>query len=123
MDDTAKPTSSDAQALQTPPDSDATTLSADAGLPVAQRNLGSIGPYRLVSKIGEGGMGSIWLAEQTSPVKRQVAIKVVKSGRCSKQALQRFDLERQTLAIMNHPAIAKVFDAGSTAEGQPFFVM
>jgi serine/threonine protein kinase len=62
-------------------------------------------------------------SQQTSPVKRQVAIKVIKSGRRSKSALQRFDLERQSLAIMNHPAIAKVFDAGSTSEGQPYFVM
>jgi non-specific serine/threonine protein kinase/serine/threonine-protein kinase len=68
-------------------------------------------------------MGAVWLAEQTSPVKREVAIKVIKSGRFSDSALQRFDLERQALAIMNHPAIAKVFDAGSTSEGQPYFVM
>lgn len=68
-------------------------------------------------------MGAVWLAEQTSPVKREVAIKVIKSGRFSDSALQRFDLERQALAIMNHPAIAKVFDADSTSEGQPYFVM
>ena len=68
-------------------------------------------------------MGTVWLAEQTSPVIRQVAIKVIKSGRFSESALQRFDLERQSLAIMNHPAIAKVFDAGSTSEGEPYFVM
>jgi eukaryotic-like serine/threonine-protein kinase len=68
-------------------------------------------------------MGAVWLAGQTAPVKRQVAIKVIKSGRFSEQAMQRFDLERQSLAIMNHPAIAKVFDAGSTPEGQPYFVM
>ena len=68
-------------------------------------------------------MGAVWLAEQTSPVTRRVAIKIVKSGRLSDHALQRFDLERQSLAIMNHPAIAKIFDAGSTADGQPYFVM
>jgi non-specific serine/threonine protein kinase/serine/threonine-protein kinase len=68
-------------------------------------------------------MGSVWLAEQTAPVKREVAIKLIKSGRFSEDDLKRFDLERQSLAIMNHPAIAKVFDAGSTADGQPYFVM
>jgi eukaryotic-like serine/threonine-protein kinase len=86
-------------------------------------NLGSIGPYRLIRKLGEGGMGQVWLAEQSAPVKRQVALKIVKALRYDKSALVRFDLERQALAIMDHPAIAKVFDAGSTAEGQPYFVM
>jgi eukaryotic-like serine/threonine-protein kinase len=86
-------------------------------------DLGSIGPYRLIRKLGEGGMGQVWLAEQSAPVKRQVALKIVKMGRYDGSALVRFDLERQALAIMDHPAIAKVFDAGSTAEGQPYFVM
>ena len=86
-------------------------------------DLGSIGPYRLIRKIGEGGMGQVWLAEQSAPVKRQVALKIVKARRYDGSALLRFDLERQTLAIMDHPAIAKVFDAGSTPEGQPYFVM
>ena len=86
-------------------------------------NLGSIGPYRLIRKLGEGGMGEVWLAEQSAPVKRQVALKIIKAGRYEKSALIRFDLERQALAIMDHPAIAKVFDAGSTAEGQPYFAM
>jgi eukaryotic-like serine/threonine-protein kinase len=86
-------------------------------------DLGSIGPYRLIRKLGEGGMGLVWLAEQSAPVKRQVALKIVKALRYDKSALIRFDLERQALAIMDHPAIAKVFDAGSTAEGQPYFAM
>ena len=86
-------------------------------------DMGSIGPYRLIRKLGEGGMGQVWLAEQSAPVKRQVALKIVKSLRYDQSALVRFDLERQALAIMDHPAIAKVFDAGSTAEGQPYFVM
>jgi non-specific serine/threonine protein kinase/serine/threonine-protein kinase len=68
-------------------------------------------------------MGAVWLAQQTSPVQREIAIKVIKSGRFSDFALHRFDLERQALAGMNHPAIAKVFDAGSTYERQPYFVM
>lgn len=68
-------------------------------------------------------MGQVWLAEQSAPVKRQVALKIIKTGRYDDSALLRFDVERQTLAIMDHPAIAKVFDAGSTLQGQPFFVM
>ncbi len=86
-------------------------------------DLGSIGPYRLIRKLGEGGMGEVWLAEQSAPVKRHVALKIIKAGRYDKSALIRFDLERQALALMDHPAIAKVFDAGSTAEGQPYFAM
>jgi len=112
----------DPRSLQAAPDLDATALSPDS-TQLPERNLGSIGPYRLLTKLGEGGMGAVWLAEQTSPMKREVAIKVIKSGRFSDSALQRFDLERQALAIMNHPAIAKVFDAGSSSEGQPYFVM
>jgi len=109
--------------LKTPSDSDATTISGEAGSEPPQPTLGVIGAYRLVAKLGEGGMGSVWLADQNAPVKRQVAIKIVKFARFSEHALRRFDLERQSLAIMNHPAIAKVFDAGSTSEGQPYFVM
>ncbi len=86
-------------------------------------NLGSIGPYRLIRKLGEGGMGEVWLAEQSAPVKRQVGLKIIKAARSDKSALIRFDLERQALALMDHPAIAKVFDAGSTADGQPYFAM
>ena len=83
----------------------------------------AIGAYRLIEKLGEGGMGTVWLAEQTAPVKRRVALKLIKSGMLASSALQRFRSERQSLAIMDHPAIAKVFDAGATPEGQPFFVM
>jgi serine/threonine protein kinase len=83
----------------------------------------SIGPYVLVKKLGEGGMGQVWLAEQTAPVKRQVALKLIKGGLYDNAVIQRFEEERQSLAVMNHPAIAKVFDAGATKDGQPYFVM
>jgi|HubBroStandDraft_6_1064221.scaffolds.fasta_scaffold00083_8 serine/threonine protein kinase len=84
---------------------------------------GKIGPYTLIRKLGEGGMGQVWLAEQTVPLRRQVAIKILRTGYYSTSMLQRFLAERQSVAIMNHPAIAKVFDAGATPEGQPYFVM
>ncbi|PYX40000.1 MAG: hypothetical protein DMG81_07770, partial [Acidobacteria bacterium] len=83
----------------------------------------ALGPYRLVREIGVGGMGQVWLAEQTAPVRRRVALKVIRAGLYSAAVLQRFDAERQSLAIMDHPAIAKVFDAGATATGQPYFAM
>ena len=83
----------------------------------------SIGPYRLVRKLGEGGMGQVWLAEQTMPVRRQVALKLIKVGMYDDLVLKRFQSERQSLAIMDHPSIAKVFDAGATPDGQPYFVM
>ena len=82
-----------------------------------------LGPYRLLKKLGEGGMGQVWLAEQTLPVRRKVALKLIKAGMYDDSALRRFQSERQSLAIMDHPAIAKVFDAGATADGQPYFAM
>ncbi|MFN3189406.1 MAG: protein kinase domain-containing protein [Aureliella sp.] len=82
-----------------------------------------IGPYKLLQKIGEGGMGSVFMAEQEKPVKRLVALKVVKAGLDSKQVVARFEAERQTLAMMDHPNIARVLDAGSTDRGEPYFVM
>ena len=99
------------------------TLDSAAPTVLPSQDLGSIGRYRLLRQLGDGGMGQVWLAEQTAPVKRQVALKVIKAGRYDRSALQRFDLERQSLAIMDHPAIAKVLDADSTPEGQPYFVM
>src|ERR1700733_3868681 len=109
--------------MGTNPDSEATFDSAAAPVGLPPVDLGSIGPYRLIRKLGEGGMGQVWLAEQSAPVKRQGALKVIKTIRYDNSALVRFDLERQALAMMDHPAIAKVFDAGSTAEGQPYFAM
>src|SRR5262245_19676036 len=81
------------------------------------------GRYKLLQQIGEGGMGSVFMAEQTQPVKRLVAFKAVKAGMDSKQVLARFESERQALALMDHPNIAKVLDAGATERGHPFFVM
>ncbi|MBL8855663.1 MAG: serine/threonine protein kinase [Planctomycetaceae bacterium] len=79
--------------------------------------------YRLLEPIGEGGMGSVWLAEQKEPVKRKVAIKLVKAGMDSRQVLARFEAERQALAMMDHPNIAKVLDGGMTEQARPYFVM
>jgi tetratricopeptide (TPR) repeat protein len=83
----------------------------------------TIGRYHLLQKIGEGGMGEVWLAEQKEPVRRRVALKLVKAGMNSREVIARFESERQALALMDHPAIAKVFDAGSTPQGAPYFVM
>jgi serine/threonine protein kinase/tetratricopeptide (TPR) repeat protein len=79
--------------------------------------------FELVRKLGEGGMGQVWLAEQLAPVRRQVAVKLIKAGMYDEAVVQRFQSERQSLAIMDHPAIAKVFDAGTTPQGQPYLVM
>ena len=83
----------------------------------------SVGPYKLLQPIGEGGMGIVYLAEQTEPVKRRVAVKIIKPGMDSREVLARFEAECQALAMMDHPNIAHVLDAGTTAEGQPYFAM
>ena len=82
-----------------------------------------IGPYKLLQQIGEGGMGVVYMAEQAEPVRRMVALKIIKPGMDSKQVIARFEAERQALALMDHPNIAKVFDAGATDSGRPYFVM
>src|SRR5262249_35803933 len=97
-----------------------------------------IGPYKLLQQIGEGGMGTVYMAEQTHPVQRKVALKIIKAGMDSRHVLARFDAERQALALMDHPNIAKVLDAGTTdsplappggegsgvrGSGRPYFVM
>jgi eukaryotic-like serine/threonine-protein kinase len=81
------------------------------------------GRYKLIEPIGEGGMGTVWMAQQTEPIKRLVAVKLIKAGMGSKQVLARFEAERQALALMEHPNIARVFDAGAAPDGRPFFVM
>jgi serine/threonine protein kinase len=82
-----------------------------------------IGNFILRQQIGEGGFGMVWMAEQTEPVKRMVALKVVKAGMDTRQVLARFEAERQALAMMNHPNIAKVLEAGATSSGRPYFTM
>ncbi|UCF21312.1 MAG: protein kinase, partial [Gemmatimonadota bacterium] len=82
-----------------------------------------IGQYRILKTLGEGGFGVVYLAEQTETVKRQVALKVIKPGMDTHQVVSRFEAERQALAVMDHASIAKVFDAGATETGQPYFVM
>ncbi|MGE0142551.1 MAG: protein kinase [Planctomycetota bacterium] len=83
----------------------------------------TIGPYRILEPLGRGGMGAVYLAEQREPVRRKVAIKLVKRGVDTHEVLTRFAIEKQALAVMNHPSICKVFDAGSTADGRPWFAM
>lgn len=81
------------------------------------------GKYKLLEAIGEGGMGAVWMAQQIEPVKRHVAVKLIKAGMDSKIVLARFEAERQALSMMDHPNIARVLDVGATASGRPFFVM
>jgi tetratricopeptide (TPR) repeat protein/serine/threonine protein kinase len=92
-------------------------------LPTSEAPGTVIGPYKLLEQIGEGGMGTVWMAEQTEPIQRRVALKVIKEGMDSKQVLARFEAERQALALMDHPNIAKVLDANRTPSGRPYFVM
>jgi hypothetical protein len=110
--------------LQTPPadelGADSDGIGSSGALEAKQAFAGR---FQLVRKLGEGGMGQVWLADQTSPVRRQVALKLIKAGMYDEAVVQRFQSERQSLAIMDHPAIAKVFDAGTAPQGQPYFVM
>jgi tetratricopeptide (TPR) repeat protein len=97
--------------------------SARDGSPVEQAGSVLAGRYKLLEEIGEGGMGTVWVAEQLQPVRRKVAVKLVKAGMDTKTVLARFEAERQALALMDHPSIAKVLDGGTTDAGRPFFVM
>lgn len=90
-----------------------------AGLSAPER----VGPYRVMELLGEGGFGSVYRAEQESPIRREVALKIIKPGMGTRGVIARFEAERQTLAVLDHPGIARVFDAGATGAGQPYFVM
>jgi serine/threonine protein kinase len=92
-------------------------------VPLAEGPGTVIGPYKLLQQIGEGGFGVVYMAEQSQPVRRMVALKIIKPGMDTAQVIARFESERQALALMDHPNIAHVFDAGSTASGRPYFVM
>jgi eukaryotic-like serine/threonine-protein kinase len=106
-----------------PPDGQETSAEGITRDDEARLRFEIIGPYRLIQKVGAGGMGEVWLAEQTRPVKRHVAVKVIKAGMDTAQVVARFEAERQALAVMSHPAIAQVFDAGATPQGRPYFAM
>jgi serine/threonine protein kinase/tetratricopeptide (TPR) repeat protein len=102
-----------------PPEAEATVAKA----PLQEGPGATIGPYRLLQQLGEGGFGVVFLAEQTEPVARKVALKIIKLGMDTRQVVARFEQERQALALMDHPNIARVIDAGATATGRPYFVM
>src|SRR4051794_6379127 len=113
--------------LDAPPPGLAGAVDESAG---SERPGSQIGPYKLLGQIGEGGFGVVFMAEQTQPVRRKVALKIIKPGMDSKQVIARFEAERQALALMDHPNIAKVLDAGTIptpaplgGEGRPYFVM
>ncbi len=112
--------SSNTTARRGPSPSEATCTTVDTS--AAARDA-CIGPYQLVRQLGEGGMGVVYHARQVQPIRREVALKIIKPGMDSKQIISRFETERQALGIMNHPNIAQVFDAGTTPTGLPYFVM
>src|SRR5436853_7351177 len=94
-----------------------------ASVQLAEKPGDRIGRYKLLQQIGQGGCGVVYMAEQEEPVRRRVALKVIKVGMDTKQVIARFEAERQALALMDHPNIAKVLDAGATDTGRPYFVM
>ena len=98
-------------------------MSATEELAIAESPGTVIGPYKLLQQIGEGGMGVVFMAEQTEPIQRTVALKIIKPGMDTRQVIARFEAERQAVAMMDHPNIAKVLDAGTTDSGRPYFVM
>jgi hypothetical protein len=106
--------------LQESPENQESTVVAS---PASDRLGTVIGKYKLMERIGEGGMGLLFVAEQQQPVRRKVALKIVKPGMGSRNVIARFEAERQALALMDHPNFAKVLDAGTTDTGQPYFVM
>src|SRR5438874_817020 len=108
----------DATAME-PGESEPTTR---VTVPIEQGPGAMIGRYKLLEKIGEGGFGTVYVAEQREPVKRRVALKIIKLGMDTKQVIARFEAERQALALMDHLCIARVLDAGATENGRPYFV-
>src|SRR5262247_2571157 len=98
-------------------------LASEAKSSASEAPAQMIGRYKLLEKIGEGGFGEVWMAEQREPVKRRVALKIIKLGMDSRQVVARFEAERQALAMMDHANIARIFDAGMTATGRSYFVM
>jgi hypothetical protein len=124
----AEPFFAAGQAAVTAPERDAEVAEAfkrqDVEMPPGDEQIGSwVGRYLLVQKLGEGGCGTVYLAEQEEPVRRQVALKVIKQGMDTRNVIARFEAERQALARMDHPNIARVLDAGATVRGRPYFVM
>src|SRR5262249_45254769 len=101
-------------------DSSQLQLAETVDEPLTERPGTLIGPYKLMEQIGEGGMGLVFVAEQQHPVRRKVALKVIKPGMDTRQVVARFEAERQALALMDHPNIAKVLDGGETASGRPY---
>jgi WD40 repeat protein/serine/threonine protein kinase len=101
----------------------APALATTADEPAGERAGAAVGPYQLVERLGEGGMGTVWLAQQQEPVKRLVALKLIKAGLDTAQVVARFEAERQALALMDHPNIARVLDGGADGSGRPYFVM
>ena len=100
------------------------TVAPTLDLPTPLEHPGTqIGPYKLLEQIGEGGMGVVYVASQREPVRRKVALKIIKPGMDSREVVARFEAERQALAMMDHPNIAKVFDGGATDAGRPYFAM
>ena len=91
--------------------------------PITEKPGTQIGPYKLREQIGEGGFGLVFVAEQQQPVRRKVALKIIKPGMDTKEVTARFEGERQALALMDHPNIARIFDGGTTESGRPYFVM
>src|SRR6266851_3240407 len=109
--------------LEAPPTGMDFKRTALVNIPLTEKPGDRIGRYKLLQQIGEGGCGIVYMAEQEEPVRRRVALKVIKLGMDTKQVIARFEAERQALALMDHPRIAKVLDAGATDTGRPYFVM
>src|SRR6266568_3559557 len=109
--------------LELPTRPDPPNRTINLSLTLSEKPGDTIGNYKLLQQIGEGGCGVVYMAEQSEPVKRRVALKIIKLGMDTKQVIARFEAERQALALMDHPNIAKVLEAGATDTGRPYFVM